>query len=161
MYISMTNELNIEETFDVTPRNWIPKWKWNLKSEVLRQPQDTVSEYSDSSWKLWTTHEVTEVQTHNKARKHTALTFQQLTCQSSEDSRESLPEGTPIGFKVSQVTRDCSRGGSEPVENSQESLDQQWCDISEVIEFDFLNSPIDIYPNRKVQLEDPDIKKST
>ena len=143
------------------PRNWIPKWKWNLKSQALRQPQYTVSEYSDSSWKLWTTHEVTEVQTHNKARKYITLTFQQLTHKSSKDSRESLPEGTPIGFKVSQVTREVSRGGSEPVENLQESLDQQWCDISEVIESDFLISPIDIYPNRKVQLEDPDIKKST
>ena len=109
----MTNKLNIEETLDVMPRNWIPKWKWNLKSQALRQPQYTVSEYSDSSRKLWTTHEVTEVQTHNKARKHIALTFQQLTHKSSKDSQESLPEGTPIGFKVSQVTREVSRGGSE------------------------------------------------
>ena len=27
-YIATTNELNIEEEIDVTPRNWIPKWKW-------------------------------------------------------------------------------------------------------------------------------------
>ena len=26
-YIATTNELNIEEEIDVTPRNWIPKWK--------------------------------------------------------------------------------------------------------------------------------------
>ena len=40
-------------------------------------------------------------------------------------------------------------------------LDQQWCDISEVIESDFLISVGDIYLNRKVQLEDADIKEST
>ena len=40
-------------------------------------------------------------------------------------------------------------------------MDQQWCDISEVIESDFLIFSGDIYPNRKVQLEDADIKKST
>ena len=31
-YIAMTNELNIEETVDIIPRNWIPKQKWNLKT---------------------------------------------------------------------------------------------------------------------------------
>ena len=50
---------------------------------------------------------------------------------------------------------------SELIESSRKSLDQQWCDISEVIESDFLISPGDIYPNRKVQLEDADIKDST
>ena len=43
----------------------------------------------------------------------------------------------------------------------QESLDQQWYDISEVIESDFPISPGYIYPNRKVQLEDTNIKRST
>ena len=38
-YIAMTNELNIEETLDIIPRNWIPKRKWNMKSHALRQPQ--------------------------------------------------------------------------------------------------------------------------
>ena len=34
-YIATTNELNIEETIDVIPRNWIPRRKWNLKSQML------------------------------------------------------------------------------------------------------------------------------
>ena len=38
---------------------------------------------------------------------------------------------------------------------------QQWCDLSEVVESDFLISPGDVYPNRKVELEDADIKDST
>ena len=41
------------------------------------------------------------------------------------------------------------------------STGQEWCDINEVIESNFLNSPGDIYPNRKVQLEDADIKETT
>ena len=40
-------------------------------------------------------------------------------------------------------------------------MDQQWCELSEVIESDFLISPGDIYPNRKVELEDADIEDST
>ena len=38
---------------------------------------------------------------------------------------------------------------------------QQWCELSEVVESDFLISPGDVYPNRKVKLEDADIKDST
>ena len=34
-YVTTTNELNIEETVDVIPRNWIPKQKWNLKKQAL------------------------------------------------------------------------------------------------------------------------------
>ena len=50
---------------------------------------------------------------------------------------------------------------SKPVDSLQNSLKDQWCDISEVVESDFLISPGDIYLNRKVQLEDADIKNST
>ena len=49
----------------------------------------------------------------------------------------------------------------ESGEHSQNSLNQQWCELSEVIESDFLISPGDVYPNRKVELEDADIKDST
>ena len=86
--------------------------------------------------------------------------FQQSTCKSSKDSWELLPEGTANGSNSSHITRVCSGENSESVEHSQELLDKQWCDISEVIESDFLISPGDIYPNRKVELEDADIKKS-
>ena len=46
-------------------------------------------------------------------------------------------------------------------EHCQNSLKQQWCELSEVVESDFLISPGDVYPNRKVELEDADIKDAT
>ena len=46
-------------------------------------------------------------------------------------------------------------------EHSQNSPNQQWCELNEVVESDFLISPGDVYPNRKVKLEDADIKDST
>ena len=49
----------------------------------------------------------------------------------------------------------------EFAEHSQDSLKQQWCELSEVVDSDFLISPGDIYPNRKVELEDADIKEAT
>ena len=44
-YITTTNELNIEEMIDVTPRDWIPQRKWNSQSQALQQPQATHSNF--------------------------------------------------------------------------------------------------------------------
>ena len=49
----------------------------------------------------------------------------------------------------------------EVEEDSQNSSNGQWCELSEVVDSDFLISPGDIYPNRKVELEDADIKEAT
>ena len=46
-------------------------------------------------------------------------------------------------------------------EGDKDSAPSSWNDINEVIESDFLISPGDIYPNRKVLLEDADIKENT
>ena len=40
-------------------------------------------------------------------------------------------------------------------------VDTEWNDINEVIESDFLISPGDIYPNRKVELQDATITDET
>ena len=60
------------------------------------------------------------------------------------------PQGT------NYETKNC-----EVEENSQNSSKEQWCELSEVVNSDFLISPGDIYPNRKVELEDADIKEAT
>ena len=88
-------------------------------------------------------------------------TSEVLTRKSSESSGDSLPEGVTVDYSEPTSSKGVFAGKCKAVENSWESLDQQWCDISEVIESDFLISPGDIYPNRKVQLEDADIKNST
>ena len=49
----------------------------------------------------------------------------------------------------------------EVEEDPQNSSKKQWCELSEVVDLDFLISPGDIYPNRKVELEDADIKEAT
>ena len=49
----------------------------------------------------------------------------------------------------------------EVVEDSQNLSKKQWCELSEVVDLDFLISSGDIYPTRKVALEDADIKEAT
>ena len=87
--------------------------------------------------------------------------FQESTHEASKDSQNSCSEGAERKLYSSLHTRGCYTEEHKSVEHSRKLLDQQWCDISEVIESDFLISPGDIYPNRKVELEDADIKKWT
>ena len=63
--------------------------------------------------------------------------------------------------QLSHNSKDSPVIGSKLLEHSQNSRDQGWCDIAEVVESDFLISPADIYPNRKVELKDANIKQST
>ena len=42
-----------------------------------------------------------------------------------------------------------------------EEIEDQWENIQEVVESDFLTSPADIYPNRRVELEDAEISEET
>ena len=51
-YIATTNELNIEEVIDVTPRNWIPQRKWSSQSQTLQQPQARRSDFREPLRKL-------------------------------------------------------------------------------------------------------------
>ena len=86
--------------------------------------------------------------------------FQESKRESAEHSQNSQWQSTEMGTDRPQNANDSFRK-CEFGENSQNSLNQQWCELSEVIESDFLISPGDVYPNRKVELEDADIKDST
>ena len=48
-----------------------------------------------------------------------------------------------------------------PDESSKSELINSWEEIQEVIESDFLISPGDIYPSRKVKLQDADVSEKT
>ena len=94
------------------------------------------------------------------ARKDITLTFQESTCESGEHSQNSRWQSAERGMNCPQSTNtDVKKCEFE--EHSQDSLKQQWCELGEVVESDFLISPGDVYPNRKVELEDADIKEAT
>ena len=94
------------------------------------------------------------------ARKDITSMFQESKRESAEHSQNSRWQSTEKGTDRLQNANDCVRK-CEFGEHSQNSSNQQWCELSEVVESDFLISPGDVYPNRKVKLEDADIKDST
>ena len=138
-YITTTNELNIEEAIDVTPRNWIPQRKWNLQSQALQQLQATYSEFREFSRKSRPCSEINEIQVGETPRNHTTLTFQESTRKFGKDSQNSRSRNSVTETDISQCISDCSLEKRESGEHSRKSLDQQWCELSEVIESDFLN----------------------
>ena len=94
------------------------------------------------------------------ARKHTTSTFQESTHESGEHFQNLRWQGAEKEMNSLQSTNDGVKK-SKFEEDSQDSSKQQWYELSEVVESDFLISPGDVYPNRKVKLEDADIKEAT
>ena len=93
-YIATTNELNIEETVDVVPINWLPRRKWDLKCLALTQAQGSSSECGEYSRRLRIAPSPTETRTCSGARKGTTGMLQESTRESSEHSQDSLSKGT-------------------------------------------------------------------
>ena len=159
-YIATTNKLNIEEVIDVKPRNWIPQQKWSSHSQRIPEPQAMNSDFREHSRKsrpLTNERETEEVKT---ARKHTTVTFQELIRESGEHFQNSRWRDAEKEMNCPQSTNNDAKN-CEVEEDSQNSSKKQWCELSEVVDSDFLISPGDIYPNRKVELEDADIKEAT
>ena len=87
-------------------------------------------------------------------------TLQESTRESGEHFQNSRWQGAAKDMNGRQGTN-YDGNNCEVEEHSQDLLKQQWCELSEVVDSDFLISPGDIYPNRKVELEDADIKEAT
>ena len=145
---------------DVTPRNWIPQQKWNLQRQALQQPQATQSDFWEYSRKSRPIPERRETEEVKASRKDITSMFQESKCESAEHSQNSWWPSTEMGTDCPQNANDCVRK-CEYGEHSRNSLNHQWSELSEVVESDFLISPGDVYPNRKVELEDADVKDST
>ena len=156
-YIATTNELNVEEVIDVKPRNWIPQRKWSSHSQRIPEPQAMNSEFREHLRKSRPCPDRQETGEVTPARKHMTSTFQESTCESREHFQSSRWQGAAEG-KNGQHSTNYDPKNCKVEEHSQDSLKQEWCELNEVVESDFLISPGDIYPNRKVELEDADIR---
>ena len=79
-------------------------------------------------------------------------------CESIEGGDEY---STPPAKEADEEGRSLQLNTIPRNEGDEDSTPSSWNDINEVIESDFLISPGDIYPNRKVLLEDADITEDT
>ena len=159
-YIATTNELNVEEVIDIKPRNWIPQRKWSSQTQRIPEPQAMISDFREHSRNSRAFQDRRETGEPTTARKHMTSTLQELTRESGEHFQNSQWQGTAKDMNGPQGTY-YDDNNCEVEEHSQDSSKQEWCELSEVVDSDFLISPGDIYLNRKVELEDADIKEAT
>ena len=101
-YIATTNELNIEETIDVIPRNWIPKQKWNLKSQALNRAQATFSECSESSRESWIDPKDLSLQIQKDSQNCEKQMGREQLRKFLEHSQDSRQETAANEFHISQ-----------------------------------------------------------
>ena len=159
-YIATTNELNVEEVIDVKPRNWIPQRKWISHTQRIPEPQAMNSEFREHSRKSRAFPDGRKPGERTTVGKDITSTFQESTRESREHSQNSRWQGA-AKENSGQPSTNYDAKNCEVEEHSQDSLKEEWCELNEVVESDFLISPGDIYPNRKVELEDADIKEAT
>ena len=133
-YIAMTNELNIEETIDVIPRNWIPKQKWNLKSQALNQAQAMFSECSESSRESWTGPRNLSLQMQKDSQNCEKQTGREQLCKIPEHSQDSHQETATNELHISQCNNVSATTESEFPEHSRNLQDRGWCNIVEVVD---------------------------
>ena len=169
-YVATTNEINIEEYVDLSPRNWIPKGqrkplvasenskkliyhhnsnqengKWCENTNEKRKPL-IVGENSKKS-----------IHRHNPSQEGGNL------CVNIGDKCEKLLNQVDGDeYSRSECIQDDKKNNRWKEENtSSTQSDREWSEINEVIKSDFLISPGDIYPNRKVELQDAPVTEET
>ena len=143
LYIATTEEVGMDPYVDNAPRNWVPP----RKRKTLNQNSRTATEEKCKG--LFDESIKSKLQTTSKMMKLKAKEV------SGRENDDRLYDESPN-----------RRSQSEKLDRrSDESKDSErmnsWEEIQEVIESDFLISPGDIYPSRKVELQDADVSHET
>ena len=177
VYIATTNKIGMDPYVDNAPRNWIPPRK--RKTLQLPEKQCGTFDSSRNSTQRFSTGSRLQ---HSNDR---------LCDESIESSPQEQIQANMMKVKAKELlgrkTTDrlfdssTNRQSSTNTENGEveckypedtfshrlcdESSESKrldsWDEIQEVIESDFLISPGDIYPSRKVELQDAEISKET
>ena len=148
-------EREIKQHLQVKPRNWISK-SANVPLIEIHKTFANIEDTINSEYRL-----LNLIYLHTKRKS------------AEENSKNSLKpcktdvEEEELTGQIAEVLAEGTANQREKEENSRESLqkkeeiEDQWQNIQEVIESDFLTSPADIYPYRRVELEDAEISEET
>ena len=145
-------EREIKQNLQVKPRNWISK-SANIPPIEIHETFANIEDTINSEHRL-----LNLIDLHTK-RKTAEENSENLLKPCKTDVEEELT------WQIAKVLTEGTANQHEKKENSRESLqkrkeiEDQWENIQEVVESDFLTSPADIYPNRRVELEDAEISE--
>ena len=163
LYIATSNEINMDPYVDNAPRNWIPPRKrktlqWtqcsNRKSQLQHSEDRLLDESKESNQMGLTGVNMVEV----KAKEPPGKEVADQLCD------ESMSRRTPVDTRKGEMDyRRTEHGHFQRLrdESRESKQHESWDEIDEVIESDFLISPGDIYPSRKVELQDAEVSEET
>ena len=174
MYIATSDQIDMDPCIDNAPRNWIPP----RKRKTLQRPCETF----DSSRKSTQCPSEKDQLQHSEDRLYDKSRESNL--QQSTHANMMKVKAKELGDKKSiDQLLDESRNREASVisddveakyrhpedmfsnrlydESTESKHLESWDEIQEVIESDFLISPGDIYPSRKIELQDAEISKET
>ena len=177
VYIATSSELNMEPYQDSSPCNWIPP---RHRKPLEPQVDKKTGRHHDASRKSSPEHasntsypkesqrlrdesresRIEDQRTQSLMKvKAKELQGKNVERRFSDESREE----TENCYFYSQRQRLCDESSQSITKDPQQqaSEDLSWNEISEVVESDFLISPGDIYPSRKVELKDAEISSET
>ena len=148
-------EREIKQNLQVRPRNWIPK-SANIPlievNETFTHIENTING-EDSLLTLIDLHtrrKKVEENSKNSFKSH------------KTDAEEEEVAGPRVDVKTESTLN--QRKNEENLHESRQKkkeTNEQWENIPEIVESDFLTSLADIYPNRRVELEDAEICEKT
>ena len=162
-YIATAKELNIDPYIDNSPRNWIPPRK-----RVPLEPRE--NSQKASGWPI------KSERPSDESKRSSTVMINPKELQVIEeglgrhfDKSQESKSGECIVLRDEVQNRHCTKPKaqhttSRQIDESEKSTEQRqnsWLDINEVVESDFLISPGDIYPSRKVELKDAEVSEET
>ena len=177
--IATSSDLDMEPYWDSSPHNWIPP---HDRKPLEHQNDKKTGRHSDSSKKSSPEHETTssikdnprlsDESKESMAGRHQAtpllMKVKAKELQGKEERSRLSDESTLSKHKLDDYSQqdrlldeltESIRAGSHSSE--QDGEDRSWNEINKVIESDFLISPGDIYPSRKVELKDAEVSPET
>ena len=148
-YVATTNEINIEEYVDTSPRNWIPKGRCKPLIASEKHEKSTSRYARDKLYK--NTSEKCEKSTFPYGNDKLGGKANEM-CKKSLKQLETDDNLQSTGGQSDKWINRCLKENEKLTQ-----FDTEWNDINEVIESDFLISPGDIY----LELQDATIKDGT
>ena len=145
LYIATTEEVGMDPYVDNAPCNWVPP----RKRKTLNQVSKTLTEEKRKGLLDESMKSRIQRQAMSKMMKVKAKEV------SGKENEDRLYDESPNRRSQS------GKSGRHPDESNESELINSWEEIQEVIESDFLISPGDIYPSRKVKLQDAEVSDET
>ena len=148
-------EHEIRQNLQVKPRNWIPK-SANITPIEVNETFTCIENTINGKDRL-----LTLIDLHPKRNAVKENSGNSLKWCKTDAEEEEVTE--PIAdLRTESTSNQCeNKENSHESQQKKKETDDQWENIQEVVPLDFLTSPADIYPNRKVKLEDAVISKET